>query len=402
MQAGFAATVEARAAGLPVGRIVATAAACAAFLYARHVPVPMVNLAQFADDGISSAVSIAMLGLVPILQAYVLVEIASFLVPRWRPLRQVPGRPALERASTWLAVLLALVQGFGVARYLETVQVGYGFLVTDPGTDFRIVLTLTLAAGCCLALALARFIDRHGVGRGMSMLLAAGGVQSLPQLAVRFQRDELGSAEAMGILVAVGGSMLVLGSRRGPLRLPVCGLDPVLRASTYAVALVFSGVLPRLAPALASAAGLWVLRMALVVALTLSLSRVFAAGDDARRRAALPGAVARSLVYLIGMSVVLVEVPAVDLLGLVTAAAVAMDLFLELRLRAAHGELVAIRREQAPDHADDLVAALRERGIPAVPQAAFHRTLLHFFGPFVPVDVLVPAVRAQEAIEAIA
>jgi hypothetical protein len=170
--------------------------------------------------------------------------------------------------------------------------------------------------------------------------------------------------------------------------------------SLVALALT-TGRLGSFAPSLATPIGFWIVQVALLVVLTFSLSHLFTAGESDERRAALPRAVAHSLVYLLLMEVVLVEVPAVDLLGLVTAAAVGMDLVLELRFHAAHGELVAIRRVQKPDRADDLVDRLRTHGMPAVAQGAYHRTLLQFFGPFVPVDVLVPAARAAEAAAAL-
>lgn len=88
--------------------------------------------------------------------------------------------------------------------------------------------------------------------------------------------------------------------------------------------------------------------------------------------------------------------PPIDLLGLATAAAVAMDVAAELRLELASGDLVAIARVQKPDHAGDLIDSLRGAGVPAVARGTFHRTLLQFFGPFIPIDILVPAAQAAQ------
>ena len=167
------------------------------------------------------------------------------------------------------------------------------------------------------------------------------------------------------------------------------GLNPVLRPlGVSSVARVIYGIknLPVR----------WLVRAAVIIPLTATLAYLFNAGENAARRAALPSAIARTVVYLAVMELLLVYFP-VDFLGLATAAAVAMDVAGELRLEMTEGKLVAVRRIQKPDHADDLIESLREAGIPAVGQGAFHRTLLQFFGPFIPVDILVPAARATQA-----
>jgi hypothetical protein len=176
---------------------------------------------------------------------------------------------------------------------------------------------------------------------------------------------------------------------RGPLRLPVSGLDPVLRP------LGLSSVV-RVVHRIKNLPLRWLVRGGVIIPLTAALAYLFNARENAARRAALPSAIARTVVYLAVMELLLVYFP-MDLLGLTTAAAVAMDVAAELRLEMTEGKLVAVRRIQKADHADDLIKSLREAGIPAVGQAAFHRTLLQFFGPFIPVDILVPAARAAQA-----
>ncbi len=327
------------------------------------------------------------LGLEPILFAWIAVETAAVLVPRWRALRDT-NRATLDRASVALAVLVALVEAFGSARYLESVRTGYYPVAIVSGAAFMVPVVATLVGGVCSALAISWFIDQHGIGRGMSILLAAEALTSLPSLLFRYQHEEFGPKENVALVVAVGGTMLILAARR-PLRLPVSGLDPVLRPLG----------LQRVARVIYQIKSLplrWLVRGGVIIALTAALACLFNTRENAARRAALPSAIARTIVYLAVMELLLVYFP-IDLLGLATAAAVAMDVAAELRLEIAGGKPVAVRRIQKPDRADDLIESLREAGIPAVAQGAFHRTLLQFFGPFIPVDILVPAAQAARA-----
>jgi hypothetical protein len=408
---GSAELTRDQAPALPLGRVAVTVAGAGAFLAARYIPLPLLERDRVfgAFGGMTPMLSIGALGLVPIVVAFVIVEIMATALPRWRALRhQDAGRASLARAAEVLALILAAVQAWGLTRFLETTRVGNAPLVSDSGADFRVPVFVTLVAGTCLTLALARAIDEHGAGRGMSILLAALGLEAVPAVIERVRTDlEFGQVQPrlpLVLLVVVAGSLLVLSGgrrRQGGLRIPTPGLDPVFEAARFVGLGLASGALRQFAamtfPALLTDVGLLAIRLGVVLALTVALSHLYNARANEKRRAALPGAIFRSVIYLVAMSLAFAAEPLLDLLGLVTVCAVALDLGAELRCRIAHGELVPVMRSQKPDDADDAVLALREAAIPAISQGATHRSLLHFFGPFVPVDVLVPREHAEQA-----
>jgi hypothetical protein len=77
--------------------------------------------------------------------------------------------------------------------------------------------------------------------------------------------------------------------------------------------------------------------------------------------------------------------------------AVILDLVAEWRFRRRHGALVPVwplHRLYAVDPALDLLHAA---GIPAHPRSVHARTLLQFFAPYLPVDLLVPEADAARA-----
>jgi hypothetical protein len=46
---------------------------------------------------------------------------------------------------------------------------------------------------------------------------------------------------------------------------------------------------------------------------------------------------------------------------------------------------------------DKALLALENAGIPAFPRAVHHRTLWHFFAPYIPVVIMVPKSKSEEA-----
>jgi hypothetical protein len=352
--------------------------------------------------------SIASLGVWPILWGYVLVELASVIVPAWRPLR-IPGvgRARLERAAAVTAAAVAFIRAVDVARSLATVHAGSHTIAAAQGAAFFVPVVSTLVAATCLVLWLARVIDRPGVGRGMSMLLALSALTTVPGLALGLQPD-LGTGGPLPrllvvIVLTIGGSLLVLTNRSGGgsgLRLPSAGLDPVLYMATY----LANGWRPlrKLAnsafPILRWSQAALAIRLVAVVAITAVLTRAYNA--DARR-SGLRSAIVRSSLYLLAICLASAFEPDYDLLALVTVTAVALDLGFEIWFRLGNGEVAAAARFQKPDEADDAVERLRRAGVAAVAQGATHRTLFHFFGPFVPVDVLVPTADVAAASRAL-
>ena len=81
----------------------------------------------------------------------------------------------------------------------------------------------------------------------------------------------------------------------------------------------------------------------------------------------------------------------------ITATAVALDLVAEWRARQKHGRLVAIWPVHQVALVQPVIDALARADIYAFPRAAYHRALLQFFGPHIPVVMLVPEAKAPEA-----
>jgi preprotein translocase subunit SecY len=124
--------------------------------------------------------SVFALGMGPLVNAFLLVELAALVVPSWRPLRHggPTGRRALGRATAYLAVVLAAVQAYFIASYLQALSDG-GAELFAGGLKSRLLVVLTLVGGTMILAWLIAGICQRGLGNGFAVLLLLGCVSSV-------------------------------------------------------------------------------------------------------------------------------------------------------------------------------------------------------------------------------
>jgi preprotein translocase subunit SecY len=86
------------------------------------------------------------------------------------------GRKMINQYTRYLTVLLATVQGYGIAVGLESAS----GVVDDPGLFFRVTTVVTLVGGTLFLMWLGEQITSRGVGNGISLIIFAGIVANLP------------------------------------------------------------------------------------------------------------------------------------------------------------------------------------------------------------------------------
>lgn len=382
---------------------------------------------------LSGTFSVVSLGLAPIVAGFFLVELAAWLVPRWRPLRSggIEPRRRLRRAALILSLGLALVQGFFVSRSLlatgARIPMADAELVSPGlGSWFVPLAMLSLTAGVCLMVGLARAIERHALGAGFSLLTAAlAAVHLIESSWIAVRRGGWPEAAVRSPLDLMLGALLVVGALagltavlqrpvralRGPsIRLPSSGLAPLVIASSIlmlpaTLAPLFNWRL--LAGIAAMEPGTWTFSLvyaALALAFAVPLSNGFSRPDAGEEQdpEALRVALGVSVAVLLGLAAAsqlgshFLGV-AVDLSVLAALPAVALDLAAEWRLRSSHGELLAIRSCPRLPAASAAMERLADAGIPAVVRGLHHRSLWHFFAPHLEMELLVPTSLAEPA-----
>jgi preprotein translocase subunit SecY len=94
-----------------------------------------------------------------------------------------------------LTVLIAILQSYGVAVGLESLQETAGSAVMDPGIFFRFSTVVTIVGSTLFLMWLGEQITSRGIGNGISLVIFAGIVANLPSSII--QALELGRTGAM-------------------------------------------------------------------------------------------------------------------------------------------------------------------------------------------------------------
>jgi hypothetical protein len=149
-----------------------TLALLALYRVGNFIPLAGIDLSVLVGQGSGSVerFSINALGMVPWLSALTLIEFAALVSPDRLSVKFTGNGHArpFSLEVIVLALLLATVQGIGVSQAFMHVPK----LVIEPGYWFTVTTTVTLATGTVLAIAVARLIERHGIGFGFWIVLA--------------------------------------------------------------------------------------------------------------------------------------------------------------------------------------------------------------------------------------
>jgi SecY len=398
--------------GLPIRAIVVSVCACAAFVALSFVRLPGLR-AEAVDV---ARLSVGMLGLGPILMAFVVTELVAAFVPGLRPLRQsIEGRARLRHLSFLLAIGFATIEIIGIVRYAQRIHLLHERSVFDPsGSDPYFILAGLLMVGVVAAMTLAWIIDVAGIGVGYSLLLAATILSALAHtLPAMLEVDE--SLTSIFLVCAFAfASYRMLRSRAvvgttARYRVPTAGVEPVHQAILVALLALQSGLARAffwpLVPEGLPRSGLTLgLQVVLTASLCKLLPNVFHRPATAEDYAALKKATRTSTIWLcalvFGTAYInqVARIPVVfDWLTLIALVAVGMDVASELRAHWQNGPQHALRVVHRLEDADSLCAELQAAGIATSLRGANHRALYHFFAPFIPIGVLVPKAEGERA-----
>jgi preprotein translocase subunit SecY len=157
------------------------------------IPVPGVNpaalvqlLAQnqlfgilnlFSGGGLSN-LSIMLLGVGPFITASIILQLGTLLVPQLKQMYHEEGeagRKKFNQLARMITVPIAMIQGFSLLAYLGSQGV--------IATGIPMVLAqnaIIVVAGSLLAMWLGELITEFGIGNGVSLMIFAGIVASIP------------------------------------------------------------------------------------------------------------------------------------------------------------------------------------------------------------------------------
>src|SRR3989338_8918171 len=174
-------------------RLLFVVGALAVFRVLAVIPVPGINAAQlalffnnnqffgllnlFSGGGLSN-LSLVMLGVGPYITASIVMQLLTLMIPALKQMYQEEGeagRAKFSMYSRWLTLPIAAVQGISFLIILER----SGVLPSLGLFPFTVNL-ITVGAGSILLMWIGELISEYGLGNGVSILIFAGIVASLP------------------------------------------------------------------------------------------------------------------------------------------------------------------------------------------------------------------------------
>jgi preprotein translocase subunit SecY len=197
-------------------RIVFTLLALVVYRIGTYIPVPgidpvmlsqlfkqhgggILGMFDMFSGGALQRMTIFALSVMPYITASIIIQLLSAILPQFEALKKEgeSGRMKLNQYSRWLTIVFALVQSYAMAVGLQNLGAGGSTAVINPGLGFVFSTVVTLTAGTVFLMWLGEQITARGIGNGVSLIIYAGIVASLPHALA--QVLELGRTGALSV-----------------------------------------------------------------------------------------------------------------------------------------------------------------------------------------------------------
>ncbi len=197
-------------------RILFTLGALIIYRLGTYIPVPGIDPTALSEifsrnsngilgmfdmfsGGSLGRMTIFALTIMPYITASIIMQLMTAIIPSLESLKKEgeAGRKTINQYTRYLTVVLATVQGYGIAVGLESAS----GVVIDPGLFFRITTVVTLVGGTLFLMWLGEQITARGVGNGISLIIFSGIVANLPvAIAGTFELGRTGALSPLLIL----------------------------------------------------------------------------------------------------------------------------------------------------------------------------------------------------------
>ena len=225
----------------------------ALYRFGSHVPVPGIDLSavkqlqeaakqggvlsflQLFSGGALTQFAVFALGIMPYITSSIIMQILTVVIPKleqWQEQGAV-GQRKITQWTRYLTIAIALVQSFGLAYLFHNGGGGFGRVQNTTGIDLfggnqnftlpRISLVvLTLVAGTALLMWMGELITQRGIGNGMSLLIFASVVSTMPASGGQIKAEKgltwLIALLALGVVILVAIVFVEQGQRRIPVQ----------------------------------------------------------------------------------------------------------------------------------------------------------------------------------------
>lgn len=156
---------------------------------------------MFAGGAFSRA-SVFALGIMPYISASIVMQLMTIAVPYFQKLQKEgeSGRKKINQITRYGTVFVTLVQASAYVQYLQFLT-GNSILISPA--LFWASTTIILTGGTIFIMWLGEKIDESGIGNGMSLLIMAGIIATLPASLYQEVTMKIGGGSGAGLLMLI-------------------------------------------------------------------------------------------------------------------------------------------------------------------------------------------------------
>ncbi len=144
----------------------------------------ILNFLNTFSGGSLSRLSLFALGIMPYITASIILQLLTVVLPSLEKLQKEGevGQQKITQYTRYLTVGLAFAQSFGYVFLFRSFgqQAGGKNLLGNLGGAKVLLIVISLTAGCTLLMWFGELITQRGIGNGISLMIFASIVSSLP------------------------------------------------------------------------------------------------------------------------------------------------------------------------------------------------------------------------------
>ncbi len=161
-----------------------------------HVPSPFIDPAEASrklgqaasgmfgvvdmfSGGAFSQMTLFALGIMPYISASIVIQLLAAVWPRLEKISKEgeAGRKKITQYTRYGTVALAFFQGIGIGVWLLDMGISR---IPESRATFLIITAMTMCTGTCFIMWLGEKITQHGIGNGISLIIAVGIIARYP------------------------------------------------------------------------------------------------------------------------------------------------------------------------------------------------------------------------------
>ena len=206
-------------------RLLFTFALLVIFRLVAHIPVPGVDVAamnrffqgnallgmlDLFTGGAMRNLSVAAMGVYPYITATIIMQLMVPVIPSLERLSKEgdQGRAQINRITFWLTIPLSALQAYAQLFVFQRAGIIPGFGLSGENLLPTLAMVASMTAASMFLVWLGELITEHGIGNGVSIIIFAGIVASLPQM---LGQSFLQGGNPIGLVMFFGvGFLMVL------------------------------------------------------------------------------------------------------------------------------------------------------------------------------------------------